>query len=134
MSAFTKYSDLPPHAEIANLEHELAILQQRRADMDRSAKMRARVLAIAFGGGAILWFIYAIVSDNSDATAKLFLVLWFATTICLFAVVVEDTTLGKNLGTPNPFVEAYNWSSRSFVQTAIAAREQWLAELKAQQQ
>ncbi len=134
MSAFTKYSDLPVYAEIANLEHELAILKQRHADIDRPAKMISRVLAVAFGVAAILLIIHAVVSDDSEATAKLFLALWFATVIWLFAAVVHDTALGRNLGSPNPFVEAYNWSSRGFVRTAIAAREERLAELKAQQQ
>jgi hypothetical protein len=133
MSAFTKYSHLPSHAEIANLEHELAVLKERRANMDRSATIGLRGGAVALVV-AILLFIYGIVIDNGDATAKLFLLLFFLTLCFLLACVVDGTKLQKYFG-PNPFHWPYGvYSHGIFLEKAIAAREERLAELKAQEQ
>jgi hypothetical protein len=131
MSTFSKYSHLPAHAEIANIEHELAVLKERRANMHRLATMALRGGAVALVV-AILLIIYAIVTSNSDATAKLCFLLFFLTLCFLLAYVVKDTKSQKYFG-PNPLDWSYGvYSHGIFLDQAIAAREKRLADLTAE--
>jgi hypothetical protein len=131
MSTFSKYSHIPAHAEIANIEHELAVLKERRTNMHRFATMALRGGAVALVV-AILLIIYAIITSNNDATAKIFLLLFFLTLGFLLAYVVKDTKAEKYFG-PNPLDWSYGvYSHGMFLDQAIAARENRLAELKAQ--
>ena len=123
---------LPPEMEIANLEHELAVLRERYSTMLSEAERIKRITK--YGGSivlaaAIAAIVYSV-SRSSDALPLLFLVTGLVTAIGLMAWLCKDW-----LDEPKAarfYNESYPFrTNEEFLNYAIAIREQRLNELKA---
>ena len=83
---------LPPEMEMANLEHELAVLRERYSTMLRETERVNRVFK--YGGGmALAAAIVALVylgTRSSDALPILFLVIGLVMVIGLIAWISRD--------------------------------------------
>jgi hypothetical protein len=118
---------LPPEMEMANLEHELAVLRERYSTMLRETGRVNRVFK--YGGGmALATAIVALVylgTRSSDALPILFLVIGLVIVIGLIAWISRDWL-------SNDYNERYPFrTDQEFLDHAIAIREQRLRELKA---
>jgi hypothetical protein len=118
---------LPPEMEMANLEHELAVLRERYSTMLRETERVNRVFK--YGGGmALATAIVALVylgTRSSDALPILFLVIGLVIVIGLIAWISRDWL-------SNDYNERYPFrTDQEFLDHAIAIREQRLRELKA---
>jgi hypothetical protein len=118
---------LPPEMEMANLEHELAVLRERYSTMLRETERVNRVFK--YGGGmALATAIVALVylgTRSSDALPILFLVIGLVIVIGLTAWISRDWL-------SNDYNERYPFrTDQEFLDHAIAIREQRLRELKA---
>jgi hypothetical protein len=118
---------LPPEMEMANLEHELAVLRERYSRMLRETERVNRVFK--YGGGmALAAAIVALVylgTRSSDALPILFLVIGLVIVIGLIAWISRDWL-------SNDYNERYPFrTDREFLDHAITIREQRLRELKA---
>jgi hypothetical protein len=125
---------LPPEMEMANLEHELAVLRERYSTMLNEAKKMKQItkygggMALAALGTAVIYFG----SRNSDALPILFLVAGLVAVIGLMVWLCtgwfpDDQKSGFRF---------YNWrypflTDEEFLNHAIAIREKRLRELKA---
>jgi hypothetical protein len=125
---------LPPEMEMANLEHELAVLRERYSTMLREAK-RTRWISkygvgviVAVLSGAVIYFG----SRSSDALPVLFLVTGLVAVIGLMVWLCtgwfpDDQKSGFYL-----YDERYPFrTDEEFLNHAIAIREKRLNELKA---
>lgn len=117
---------LPPEMEMANLEHELAVLRERYSTMLRETERVNRVFK--YGGGmALAAAIVALVylgTRSSDALAILFLVIGLVMVIGLIAWISRDWL-------SNDYNERYPFrTDQEFLDHAIAIREQRLRELR----
>ena len=122
---------LPAHAEIANIEHELAFLRERQANMQRHAH-RAWVITVwGFWITLIVasaGLLTAIQLNDGDAAAKLFLVVLLLIVGGIAAWLYGDAEWGHGENLRRyPF-----GSQKQFFEHAIAVRERRLRELKAQ--
>ena len=117
---------LPPEMEMANLEHELAVLRERYSTMLRETERVNRVFK--YGGGmALAAAIVALVylgTRSSDALPILFLVIGLVMVIGLIAWISRDWL-------SNDCDERYAFrTDQEFLDHAIAIREQRLRELR----
>jgi hypothetical protein len=122
--SFAQYRHLPRHAEIANLEHELADLRARNA---RLATWFVWVRTAFFVSCAALLalLVYAILRGSME----LFAVSFLSLVLCAIAIV---SYWGKRLMDVIP-TERFPYPHRmhaDFLKNAIAEREQRLEELK----
>jgi hypothetical protein len=117
---------LPPEMEMANLEHELAVLRERYSRMLRETERVNRVFK--YGGGmALAAAIVALVylgTRSSDALPILFLVIGLVIVIGLIAWISRDW-LSNDYNGRYPFR-----TDQEFLDHAIAIREQRLRELR----
>jgi hypothetical protein len=117
---------LPPEMEMANLEHELAVLRERYSTMLRETERVNRVFK--YGGSmALAAAIVALVylgTRSSDALAILFLVIGLVIVIGSIAWISRDWL-------SNDYNERYPFrTDQEFLDHAIAIREQRLRELR----
>ena len=117
---------LPPEMEMANLEHELAVLRERYSTMLRETERVNRVFK--YGGGmALAAAIVALVylgTRSSDALPILFLVIGLVMVIGLIAWISRDWL-------SNDYNERYPFrTDQEFLDHAITIREQRLRELR----
>jgi hypothetical protein len=126
---------LPPAMEIANLEHELAVLRERHAGMLVNARRAdwllkyggAATLAVAIAGMA-----YAGVTGDDDALIMLFVFTAIAVLAGLLAWLCHNW-FGKNVPAGLAGLHRYPFRSQEeFFNYAIAVREKRLKELRAQ--
>jgi hypothetical protein len=124
---------LPPEMEIANLEHELAVLRERYSTMLSEAEKVRRVFK--YGGSiALAALIVAVIylgSRSSDALPILFVVAGLVTVIGVMVWLCtgwfpDDQKSGFYL-----YDERYPFrTDKEFLNHAIAIREQRLRELR----
>jgi hypothetical protein len=123
---------LPPEMEMANLEHELAVLRERYSTALREAGRIRRIskygvsVILAALGGAVIYFG----SRSSDALPILFVVTGLVVVIVLVTWLCtrfDDGKPGSRL-----YDERYPFlTDEEFLNHAIAIREQRLRELRA---
>ena len=124
-------ADLPLGQQIANIEHELALLRERQTNTLRNIARAQAILK--YGGGLTLvvaagGLIYAIATDNSDAFAKLFLMTAILAAVGLAGWLCKDMEWDFTYD-----IHSYpHRSSKKFLEHAIAVREKRLKELKTQ--
>lgn len=127
-----RYRELPPYAEIANLEHELTVLSERRLRLETQAGRNRLVITWGFGltlACMIGALAYAIATNDGDAIAKVFLFLVLFGAAGLSGWLLRDKDWAyMSLGYDgSPFR-----SGKEFLDHAIAVRQKRLEELKAQ--
>ncbi|MSO71974.1 MAG: hypothetical protein EXQ88_08225 [Alphaproteobacteria bacterium] len=134
MSVIDRNNGMPAYVEVANLEHDLALLHERYANMRVNAQRMwltfkyggAATLAIAFG-----LLLYSIATNDGDSFAKFFLLTMLLVASGLTAWFCKDMGWGFTYDGPHGFRYPFR-SDEEFFTHAIAVREKRLKELKAQ--
>lgn len=124
---------LPPHMEIANIEHRLAILRGKRETFLRHGRIMKRVAWAAVALAPLL-LIYMAVTAESDPLPVVFLpTLVIAVAAALLWLYRDSTWIADP--TPRHPAMAHNryTSYWLFIEETIKEAEQRLAELKSQQ-
>jgi hypothetical protein len=118
---------LPPHAEIANLEHELPVLRASYANYVRAGKVGTYAFyAMLTIAGALL--SYAVATGRVDVLTAVFFVGFVSVFSILWMVLFKgvDFSNWQFYDLPYPI-----YHHMRFLREAIAKREKRLAELKA---
>jgi hypothetical protein len=129
---------LPPEMEIANLEHELAVLRERYANLLVETERQRRIFK--YGSGLVVAVTGALViysvSKSNDPFPILFLLTGLIVAIGLILWLCNDWFAGDDKSrfrSPNhlyPYSYPFN-TDEEFLNHAIAVRETRLRELKA---
>jgi hypothetical protein len=122
------YPGLPVHAEIVNVEHDLAMLRERRTRL--AARTRRLSAMVTYGfwtvmAAGLVALAVAIAIDNGDAGAKLFLVLLVITIFGVVAWLFPDGNGQLAYWHSYPFRD-----QKEFLDHAIAVREARLKALR----
>ena len=122
--AYDHYRMLPREHEVANLEHELTVLRQRHANLDRAGRTvvyASWVLAPAL----LLSLAIIMISGNYGLALTLLAACVLAALIALLLRLVPDNWW------PIYYSESYPYPTHfEFLENAIAEREKRLAELR----
>jgi hypothetical protein len=128
---------LPPEMEIANVEHELAVLRERYSRMVVRAERAERLLVYGYAAAlvaAATGLGYAVTTGNGDASAKLFLLTALLIASGLMVWLCKDRSRDDTkpmfFGSLSRFRYPFA-TDEEFFHHAIAIREQRLRELKA---
>jgi hypothetical protein len=125
---------LPPEMEMANLEHELAVLRERYSTMLREAKRTGWISKYSVGAmlavlsGAVIY----LGSRSSDALPILFVVAGLVAVIGLMVWLCTGWFPNDQKSGFYLYDERYPFrTDEEFLNHAIAIREKRLRELKA---